>query len=55
MTLDEVVAEAIEVADTLEFLDMKSKAKDKEKQKLKALKKLRKILNEADLDAFVVV
>ena len=50
MTQDDIVLHVIEVADKLEFLGVKSKAKDARQQERRLLKQLRKFLNDAHLD-----
>jgi hypothetical protein len=50
MIQDDIVLHVIEVADKLEFLGVKSKAKDRVQQERRLLKQLRKFLNDARLD-----
>jgi hypothetical protein len=50
MTQDDIVLHVIEVADKLEFLGVKSKAKDSRQQERHLLKQLRKFLNDAHLE-----
>lgn len=50
----DVVVQVLELSDRVEFLALHSKAKDRDRQMLRALKKLRDYLNTCGLSSFVV-
>ena len=53
-TLENIIDETLALTDKFEFIVTKSKAKDRDKQALRAMKQLRNYLNDADLNAFKI-